>query len=80
LMSVHANETFHLSCAWAWSLNESHTTVAGQCPSGEDPMLGKGASEGRECSGRGQCNGSSGVCKCFKGFKGEACNQLTTFV
>jgi hypothetical protein len=48
-----------------------------ECPSGTDPMGGKGSEAGRECSGRGQCDNSIGLCKCNHGFHGTACeNQL----
>lgn len=51
-----------------------------ECPSGEDPMGGEGGVEGRDCSGRGICDYSTGVCKCFKGFYGERCDAQTNFV
>lgn len=51
-----------------------------ECPSGPDPMKGEGGSSGLDCSGRGLCDYTSGVCKCFKGFFGERCEELSTLV
>jgi len=51
-----------------------------ECPSGPDPMKGEGGVEGLDCSGRGLCDYSVGVCKCFKGFFGERCEELSTLV
>jgi len=44
-----------------------------ECPSGPDPVKGSGGAEGMDCSGRGLCDYTTGVCKCFKGFFGERC-------
>merc|ERR1712139_163521 len=32
-----------------------------------------------ECSNRGTCDGSSGMCDCYDGFTGEACSTQTVF-
>jgi hypothetical protein len=50
-----------------------------ECPSGADPLGGEGGLEGRDCSGRGVCDYSSGICSCFHGFFGERCEEQTTF-
>jgi hypothetical protein len=44
-----------------------------ECPTRDDPMRGLGSSFGRDCSGRGMCDYRSGLCKCFTGFWGTAC-------
>ena len=31
-----------------------------------------------ECSNRGLCDSGSGLCSCFKGFSGEACEKFNT--
>lgn len=51
-----------------------------ECPSGSDPMKGDGGLEGMDCSGRGLCDYAKGTCKCFKGFFGERCEELSTLV
>jgi len=51
-----------------------------ECPSGSDPMKGNGGPAGMDCSGRGLCDYTKGVCKCFKGFFGERCEELSTLV
>lgn len=72
----------------AWDADISHGCVcdagyAGadcskvECPSGADPMGGKGSDYGRACSGRGTCNEDSGVCTCHKGYYGNRCESQT---
>lgn len=51
-----------------------------ECPSGPDPLRGDGGAEGSDCSGRGVCDYSSGICRCFKGFFGERCEEQTNLV
>jgi len=51
-----------------------------ECPSGPDPMKGAGGAQGMDCSGRGLCDYAKGACKCFKGFFGERCEELSTLV
>lgn len=51
-----------------------------ECPSGPDPMNGDGGANGLDCSARGLCDYTTGVCKCFKGFYGERCEEISTLV
>jgi hypothetical protein len=46
-----------------------------ECPSSADPLNGYGNESGRDCSGRGICNYFNGVCHCFPGFYGQACQR-----
>ncbi len=60
-----------------------------ECPSKNDPMGGFGGSgkdksgvmgPAMDCSGRGNCDYSLGLCTCFTGYTGTACEQQTNFV
>jgi len=46
-----------------------------ECPSDSDPNMFQGNTEGRDCSGRGICDYSSGECKCFSGYTGNDCGE-----
>lgn len=48
-----------------------------ECPSGADVMKGFGNESGRDCSGRGLCDYSSGICNCFHGYYGTKCEFQT---
>jgi len=51
-----------------------------ECPSGIDTLGGDGGLEGMDCSGRGTCDYTIGMCTCFKGFFGERCEEQTTLI
>jgi len=48
-----------------------------ECPSGPDVLKGYGNEAGRDCSGRGLCDYSAGICSCFHGYYGTKCEYQT---
>ena len=48
-----------------------------ECPSGADVMKGYGNESGRDCSGRGLCDYTQGICNCFMGYYGTKCEYQT---
>lgn len=48
-----------------------------ECPSGPDVLKGPGNEKGRDCSGRGICDYTSGQCNCFTGYYGTMCEYQT---
>lgn len=51
-----------------------------ECPSTSDPLGFEGAEKGRDCSGRGMCDYSSGKCQCFAGYTGVSCASVQALV
>ena len=48
-----------------------------ECPSGADVLKGLGNESGRDCSGRGICDYTAGICTCFNGYYGTKCEYQT---
>lgn len=51
-----------------------------ECPSESDPLGHKGNSQGKDCSNRGICDYTSGLCQCFRGYTGVACSKIEALV
>lgn len=51
-----------------------------ECPTGPDILRGPGNTAGRDCSGRGICDYDSGLCMCFEGYEGVACERQTSIL
>lgn len=47
-----------------------------ECPSFGDPRGGFGNEAGRDCSGRGFCDYTTGYCDCFPGYHGRGCESI----
>lgn len=45
--------------------------MIGKCPYGYNK---DGKDDPLECSGKGICNSETGICECFAGYTGSACN------
>jgi hypothetical protein len=66
------------------------------CASGQQPKLGDNTDitctvsrdvisveeyrEQAECSNRGSCDRDTGICTCYSGYFGLACDQVTTYI
>lgn len=71
-------------------------STSNDCESGQQPKLGanndftcnitrnvltvEDYKEQVECSNRGTCDRDSGICTCFSGYYGLACDQVTTYI
>ena len=51
-----------------------------ECPSRKDVHRGAGNEMGRDCSGRGVCDYVKGICTCYPGYYGVACDRITTLL
>jgi len=47
-----------------------------ECPSSDDPLAFEGNSEGRDCSGRGNCDYGTGQCTCYAGYTSNDCSEV----
>lgn len=48
-----------------------------ECPTGIDVLKGDGGEQGRDCSGRGTCDYTQGICTCGSGYFGTRCEYQT---
>merc|ERR1711898_60093 len=54
-----------------------YSSPTGSCSVAETT---KGTYESFECSNRGACDGSSGLCSCYSGYSGQSCQTQTVLV
>eukprot|EP01034_Spumella_vulgaris_P022105 gene22105-28204_t len=71
-LAVEANRVY--STPW-----DAEKQVGCVCDLGRraDVLKGYGNEAGRDCSGRGLCDYSSGICGCFHGYYGTKCEYQT---
>jgi len=46
----------------------------------ETTEITRGTKESSECSGRGACDGDTGICECYDGYTGNACQTQTVLL
>lgn len=58
----------------------THASATEVCTAFQKPLAaGEDYKEHVQCSNRGACDGSTGLCSCYEGFTGEACSTQTVF-
>lgn len=67
----------HVEVALADLFRSLSLSFVVECPSGPDVLKGYGNEAGRDCSGRGLCDYSAGICSCFHGYYGTKCEYQT---
>ncbi|EGB12801.1 hypothetical protein AURANDRAFT_19500 [Aureococcus anophagefferens] len=64
-------------CDSSWAFFGADCSLR-RCPSHDDPMTAADETDCANCSNRGTCDYGNGLCKCFKGHTGVACERQTT--